>query len=193
MEGDRYYLRLLLANIRAPTSFKDLLTVNGKLCSTFQEAALEHKLLEGDNVVESCTNEGATIEVPHVLRKLFATLLVFCEPANPKKLWHQFYADLSEDFRYRVQWDHSLILNQTVKAVQQHLENMGKSLVDYNLSGVLDSCSDVMNPARDITDALNAPIPFELINTRKKPNTAQRAAYKEIITHVKNNKGVHSL
>lgn len=189
MEGDRYYLRLLLANIRASASFKDLLTVSGKVCSTFQEAALEHKLLEGDNVVESCMNEGATIEMPHVLRKLFATLLVFCEPANPEKLWHQFYEDLSEDFRYRAEEDLSLILNQTVQVVQQHLENMGKSLVDYNLSDVLDSCSDVMNPARDVTDALNAPIPSELINARKKLNRAQRAAYKEIITHVKNNKG----
>jgi len=73
MEGEKYYLRLLLANVRGPTSFKDLFTVRGKLCLTFQEAALEHKLLEGDNVVEGCTNEGVTIEMPHVLRKLFAT------------------------------------------------------------------------------------------------------------------------
>jgi len=100
---------------------------------------------------------------------------------------------LSEDFRYRAEGDLFFILNQTVQAVQQHLENMGKSLVDYNLSDVLDSCSDVMNPTRDITDALNAPTPSELINARKKLNTTQRAAYKEIITHVKNNKGVHSL
>ena len=41
--------------------------------------------------------EGVTIEMPHVLRKLFATLLVFCELANPKKLWAQFYEDFSED------------------------------------------------------------------------------------------------
>ena len=34
-KGERFYLRLLLANIQGPISFADLLTANGKLCSSF--------------------------------------------------------------------------------------------------------------------------------------------------------------
>ena len=34
-EGEKFYLRLLLANIQGPISFADLLTANGKLCSSF--------------------------------------------------------------------------------------------------------------------------------------------------------------
>ncbi|XP_075088360.1 uncharacterized protein LOC142170362 [Nicotiana tabacum] len=38
-EGERYYLRLLLMNVRGPKSYEDLLTVNGICCDTFRESA----------------------------------------------------------------------------------------------------------------------------------------------------------
>ena len=36
-------------NIRGPKSYQDLLTVNGKLCTTFREAAEKRGLLLSDN------------------------------------------------------------------------------------------------------------------------------------------------
>ncbi|XP_021713446.1 uncharacterized protein LOC110681600 [Chenopodium quinoa] len=45
-EGERFYLRLLLLNIRSPTSFESLRTVNGVLCKIFKEAAVKLGLLE---------------------------------------------------------------------------------------------------------------------------------------------------
>ncbi|XP_071916209.1 uncharacterized protein [Coffea arabica] len=44
-EGERYYLRLLLNHVRAPTSFDDLLTVNGQKMNCFRQAALNLGLL----------------------------------------------------------------------------------------------------------------------------------------------------
>ena len=41
LEGERYYLRLLLAHVVGPCSFNALLTVDNHLCSTFHEAALK--------------------------------------------------------------------------------------------------------------------------------------------------------
>ncbi|XP_019235643.1 PREDICTED: uncharacterized protein LOC109215972 [Nicotiana attenuata] len=38
-EGERYYLRMLLMNIRGLKSYRDLLTVNGEHCSSFRESA----------------------------------------------------------------------------------------------------------------------------------------------------------
>ncbi|XP_070011365.1 uncharacterized protein LOC142161914 [Nicotiana tabacum] len=38
-EGERYYLRLLLMNVRAPKSFEDLLRVKEICCDTFRESA----------------------------------------------------------------------------------------------------------------------------------------------------------
>ena len=42
---------------------------------------------------------------------------------------------------------------------------------------------------QETTDALNAPIPPKLANLQKKLNVEQKKAYKEIIHHVKHNKG----
>ena len=57
-EGEKFYLRLLLANIRGPTSFTDLLTTNGKLCTSFQEVATEHGFLKSNNIFEICMEEA---------------------------------------------------------------------------------------------------------------------------------------
>ena len=45
LEGERYYLRLLLAGVVGPCSFDNLLTVNNQRCSTFHEAASSEDLL----------------------------------------------------------------------------------------------------------------------------------------------------
>lgn len=44
-----FYLRLLLVNVRGPTSFENLRTVNGELCATYREACQRLNLLEDDS------------------------------------------------------------------------------------------------------------------------------------------------
>ena len=43
-EGERYYLRLLLMNVRGPTSYEDLRTMNERCYTTFREAAEKKRL-----------------------------------------------------------------------------------------------------------------------------------------------------
>jgi hypothetical protein len=43
-----FYLRLLLVNVRGPTSFQFLRTGNGELCATYREACQHLRLLEDD-------------------------------------------------------------------------------------------------------------------------------------------------
>jgi len=98
-EGERYYLRLLLMHIRAPTSYKDLLTVDGERCTTFRESVEKRGLLHCDNSFADCMSEAASYQMPHSLRRLFATLLVYCAPVNPRKLWEQFEDSMVEDYK----------------------------------------------------------------------------------------------
>lgn len=98
-EGERYYLTLLLMNVRGPKSYEDLLKVNEKCCSTFREAAEKRGLLHSDNSLIECMSEAMTYQMPCSLRRLFATLLVYCSPANTKELWEKFEDSMSEDFR----------------------------------------------------------------------------------------------
>ncbi|XP_076763394.1 uncharacterized protein LOC143430844 [Xylocopa sonorina] len=79
-----FYLRLLLINIRGPTSFQELKTVNGHVCAIFREACQELNLLENAS------------------RTLFSILLTTCFPANPKDLWEKYKDYMSEDILHRM-------------------------------------------------------------------------------------------
>ena len=48
-QDEYFYLRLLLANVRGPTSFQHLRTVDGVLCGTYREACQHLRLLENDS------------------------------------------------------------------------------------------------------------------------------------------------
>ena len=47
-QQEAYFLRLLLHEVKGPTSFDDLKTVDGTVCSTYREACLKLGLLEDD-------------------------------------------------------------------------------------------------------------------------------------------------
>ncbi|XP_074305530.1 uncharacterized protein LOC141640746 [Silene latifolia] len=85
-EGERYYLRLLLSNIRGLKSFEDLKSIYGITRSSFRESAYLHGLLEADNSIEQCLAEAVQYQMPTALRRLFATLLIYCQPMNPRLL-----------------------------------------------------------------------------------------------------------
>ncbi|XP_021739870.1 uncharacterized protein LOC110706280 [Chenopodium quinoa] len=97
-EGERFYLRLLLLNVKSPKSFTDLRTVEGYVCATFKEACLRAGILEEDDAVSICLAEATKIQLPRALRRLFATVLIFCQPSNPEELWFKCYSALSEYF-----------------------------------------------------------------------------------------------
>jgi hypothetical protein len=99
IEGERYYLRLLLNHVKGPTSFHDLKRVGGIAASSFREAALLHGLLETDNSLEKCLEEASSYQIPYNFRRLFATILVYCSPNNPRALWEKFEEMMSEDLK----------------------------------------------------------------------------------------------
>jgi hypothetical protein len=81
-----FFLRLSLVNVRGPTSYESLRTVNGMVCSTFRAARQELNLLENDNHWGT-TMAIATISAsPRQIRTLFATILSTRFPSNPRDL-----------------------------------------------------------------------------------------------------------
>lgn len=88
----------MLNHVRGTTSFENLLTVNGKYCHTFKEAAIESGLLEYDNRISECLRQVVTFKMPAALRSLFATILFHCSPLDVRNLWDTYYDNFSEDF-----------------------------------------------------------------------------------------------
>ncbi|XP_021737155.1 uncharacterized protein LOC110703670 [Chenopodium quinoa] len=125
-EGERFFLRLLLINVRNPKSFTDLRTVNGVLCATFQEEAIKRGLCDEDNVVHACLAEAAEIQLSVALRRLFAA-----------------------------------VANHTVNRTPFRVYR--KSLAYFQLDHLHEEVPEELNRTKDIVDALDAPIPQEII------------------------------
>lgn len=98
-EGECYYLRVLLNHVTGATSYDDLKTVNGKILPSFREAAERRGLIEWDNTLDDSLTESTLYEMPSSLRRLFATILVFCEPSDVRGLWEKHFNAMSEDYR----------------------------------------------------------------------------------------------
>ena len=87
--GDIFYLRLLLHNDHClgKTSFQNLRTVNGGICDTFKEACTKLGLLQDDNEWHQVLTEADFIQSAQAVRELYITIILYCEPADPKRLF----------------------------------------------------------------------------------------------------------
>lgn len=97
-----FYLRLLLINVRGPTSFVHLRTVDGQVCPTYREACQRLHLLEDDIHWESTIADACASSTPNQIRMLFAIILTSCSPSNPLELWNKYRSNMAEDILYRM-------------------------------------------------------------------------------------------
>ncbi|XP_025205749.1 uncharacterized protein LOC112602051 [Melanaphis sacchari] len=101
-QDECFYLRLLLVNVRGPTSFNSLRTVVGVLYTTFREACQCLNLLENDSHWD-LTLADATISAPaNQIRTLFAIIIATCHPLNPNALWEKYKDEMVDDILHRV-------------------------------------------------------------------------------------------
>ncbi|XP_074304074.1 uncharacterized protein LOC141638631 [Silene latifolia] len=190
-EGERYYLRLLLANVRGPTSFDDLKSINGIMCTSFQDSAFRRGLLEADDSIEECLEEASRYQMPGALRRLFSTLLIYCHPKNPRLLWDKFYPLFSEDYAYAFPSQRRKVLQLTLRNISYMVESMAKSFSAFDFGDLkLDDIDVDRSNMKEIEEELNIPISFEELNIVHMLNTEQRYAYDTIYRRViKNERG----
>ena len=99
--GDVFFLRILLHNdyCKGKTSFIDLQTLpNGKVCESFKDVCRELGLLKDDLKWKHVLEESSGTKLCKQLRELFITILMFCQPANPKELFEEFWHTWVDDF-----------------------------------------------------------------------------------------------
>ncbi|KAG5565447.1 hypothetical protein RHGRI_001363 [Rhododendron griersonianum] len=189
VEGERYYLRVLLNHVRRPTSYADLLTVNGVKCSSFKEAAEKRGLLQTDNWLSECLANAASFQMPQALRHLFAVILVYCDPSNVRKRWQDYYEPMSEDFLRLEGANEELRLLKTLKSIDLFLESIGKSIKDYDLPAIKSQIVENESfEKREVLDELAVKNPPEDCLAPAKLNSEQKYAYNIILDHVNNNK-----
>ncbi|XP_062219102.1 uncharacterized protein LOC133918956 [Phragmites australis] len=187
-EGERYYLRVLLNHVTSATSFDDLRKVYGKILPTFCEATERRGLIEADNTLDKCLTEAELFQMPPSLRRLFATILVFCEPSDVRGLWNKHLEAMSEDYRH---------INPCTFATQQMvlidirnmLQSMGKDIRSFPLPEI-DEAHDTANGVpREIFEESTIELDHEDATMLDSLNAEQRAAYDEILSAVESDEG----
>ncbi|XP_071924924.1 uncharacterized protein [Coffea arabica] len=161
MEGERYFLRLLLTHVNNPTSFDDLRTINGAYVHTFREAAILRGYFESDKSQEQCLEEASLYQMPYSLRRLFATLLVHFPPSNPRIL------QISVD----------QIRLQVLCQINEFLQSMGKDINQYALVPNTLYFDSLNKNTRDTVAETRISVPKHDLLAIKQLNTEQKKAF----------------
>jgi hypothetical protein len=74
--------------------------VNGVHYDSFRDATCAAGLIEDDNTLDECLTESSMVQMSSSLRRLFTTILVFCEPKDVAGLWTKHF-DATEDFKHK--------------------------------------------------------------------------------------------
>uniref|UniRef100_K3Y1Y3 ATP-dependent DNA helicase n=1 Tax=Setaria italica TaxID=4555 RepID=K3Y1Y3_SETIT len=187
-EGERYFLRVLLNHVAGATSYKDLRTVDGVLLPSFREAAERRGLIEEDNTLDECLTENSLFHMPSSLRRLFATILVFCEPNDVFGLWTKHLDAMSEDYM-RNNPNPSLVEQMVLIDIRNMLQSMGKDIRSFPLPGIDDAYDDASGIPREIFEEASINQDPEDVGLSDSLNKEQRAAYKEIMSKVDTEQG----
>ncbi|KHJ95423.1 hypothetical protein OESDEN_04632 [Oesophagostomum dentatum] len=89
-----YALRKLLLYSRGATSFASLKEVHGHVYQTFVEAAKAAGYMTDSDEWDLCMKSAVELEMPYIVRKLFAQILMHCHPANPIRLWEAYKKEM---------------------------------------------------------------------------------------------------
>ncbi|XP_047263846.1 uncharacterized protein LOC107842271 [Capsicum annuum] len=186
--GERYYLRLLLMNVKALKSYDDLLRVMVYVVRHLEDLQKKRGLLQSDNDLIECMSEAACYQMAYSLRRLFAMILVYCNPDNPKKLWEQFKDSMSEDFKHLQNFTKKNIHFVVVKHINDILHSMGCDINEFNLVPKIISSSKVTNEAKEVYFERNINVSDEELLLHQKLNKEQNKAYDIILQRVFANK-----
>lgn len=111
--------------------------------------------------------------MPYSLRRLFATLLVYCSPTNPKQLWEMFEDSLSEDFKNLCNTEAKSVQYMVLNHINDTLHSMGRDINEYKL--VLENIkpSEIAKDAKDIHLERNIIVSEEDLSLSKRLNAKQ--------------------
>ena len=87
--GECYFLRMLLTKVRGPTSYEDILSINGTQHTSFRQACYALGLLDDDNEFIEAIKEVSLWDNGNYLRRLFATMLLSNTVSRPEYVWEQ--------------------------------------------------------------------------------------------------------
>ena len=129
-QAELYHLRMLLHHKPGATSFTDLKTIQGATYDSFQECCYKLGLLDNDAEKDATMEEATAIRFGPQLRLAFATILIYCRPADPLPFWEKHKLELCRDFMMRDKIGDltHYVEYETLSHWQEFLDNEGLDL-----------------------------------------------------------------
>ncbi|XP_070013986.1 uncharacterized protein [Nicotiana sylvestris] len=137
---------------------------------------------------EAVEVRATNYQMPYCLRRLFAALLVYCNPANPTELWKQFEDSMSEDFKILPNMNAKDIRFMALNHINDILHLMGHDINEYNLIPEKIKPSATVKETNDCHFERNIIVREEDLLLERKLNTEQRKAYVTILNRIFSNK-----
>ena len=131
-KGERYYLRVLLNHVRGATSFEHLRSQRGTTYATFKDASEALGYVDTNKSLDDCLTESAHFKMPCALRRLFATIIVFCECNNVRALWDKHIDSMYEDYHHS-NCNSKMVEQMGLRDISIHVKYMGRDITNYGL------------------------------------------------------------
>ena len=226
-EGPLFYMRMLLHHVPASElsladssaspedtardaySFEALKYCDGIKRDTFKDACAARGLLQDDGEWRSALEDASGVCMPGGIRALFGYILNYNEPADPAKLFDNFWRKMGEDYERQITAHTGIAATDAVVCasvlldIEQRIKSSGKQLTDFNLSlsdedrELADHAEAAASQSREPKEIRDELIPqpdrAQLAESAKvhfatlKPS--QRAAYLAVLQAVKDPKG----
>jgi hypothetical protein len=113
--GEVFYLRMLLnsEHCRGKDSFEALRSVDGVVLDTYKEACQQLGLLQDDREWQMVLEEADSEKSALVSRSLFVTIVLWCEPADPRALFERFWPDWTDDIKRKALVKRQVVLDDS--------------------------------------------------------------------------------
>ncbi|KAK4385933.1 hypothetical protein Sango_2717300 [Sesamum angolense] len=159
---------------------RHMIHVNNLHYPTFKQAAEKRGFLEEDDSIRQCLIEARAVRMPSALRRLFATILLYCQPTGVRRLWEENYPYMIEDYPSSSSTNNVLILNRLLHEINSTLLQHKRSLKEFDLPQITEDYQDLRSISSLIEDELSIPIPLDDLNAVSKLNPDQLQAFNTI-------------
>ncbi|XP_062179396.1 uncharacterized protein LOC133884006 [Phragmites australis] len=153
-----------------------------------REACEAIGLVETDKSLDDCLTESATFQMPCALRRLFATIIVFCEATNIRALYDKHFQSLSEDY-HRTYTNAGTVEQLVLRDIGYIVHSMGKDIRSYGLPDLDESDESSGDYVREVIEEMSVGVDQEHLHIIDTLNMEQRVAFDEIMDHVVNRRG----
>ncbi|XP_076922418.1 uncharacterized protein LOC143584204 [Bidens hawaiensis] len=157
----------------------------GERYTTFRKTALEIGLTENDESLSQCLTEASVYQFPKALRRLFATIMIFCTPGDVRKLWNDHFDSLSEDYRLHCQ-SVERVQNMVLIEIRTFLQSMGKDINELDLPNITEDVNLEHVGYRELQEEYGIVVEADHLRDKNDLNHGQKVVFDEIMRHVDN-------